>query len=457
MALEYVQQDSKLVGSGTDPDVGPGQGYAVAISADGATAVSGAAFDDPAGCILIFKRAGSSWSEFQRIDGGDPIFTLGYSVAISDDGLTILVGAPQSYAFPDPAHEEHPAFLVYPGTALVYVYDADGGLYVLEQEIQGTLSPGEYPNLHSRYGESVALSADGNTAVIGGPWDGSYQGAAWVWTRSGGGWTEQAKLIGSSSTQGGTFGGGTHSGHNVAISGDGLTLLSAGTGSMGDPQASFLYTFELGSWSEQTIFDQGYGVALDDDGDTALVGDALAGGVGSVTVYKLVLGSWLAQDVLNPDDADPELFFGSFFGFSVAINDDGDVAVVGAPSDGPSAFGGFWVFADDGGWVQQGEKFLPFDADVESNDGNEAVVQVGYSVAITGDESYLVIGGPWDDNLAPYPSQAGVGATWVYRVLRAGEVAGQRALAVARGKIGHVHGSITELAVSLSGVKGHRV
>src|SRR5260221_12864383 len=40
-------------------------------------------------------------------------------------------------------------------------------------------------------GDSVALSADGNTAIIGGTGDKNFAGTAWVWTRSGGVWTQQ--------------------------------------------------------------------------------------------------------------------------------------------------------------------------------------------------------------------------------------------------------------------------
>ena len=47
----------------------------------------------------------------------------------------------------------------------------------------------------------MALSADGNTALIGGPGDNSYVGAAWVFTRSGSTWTQQgAKLTGGGET-----------------------------------------------------------------------------------------------------------------------------------------------------------------------------------------------------------------------------------------------------------------
>ena len=46
-------------------------------------------------------------------------------------------------------------------------------------------------------GASVALSGDGNTAILGGPGDNGGVGAAWVFTRSGGVWSQQGtKLVG---------------------------------------------------------------------------------------------------------------------------------------------------------------------------------------------------------------------------------------------------------------------
>jgi hypothetical protein len=70
----------------------------------------------------------------------------------------------------------------------------------------------------------VALSADGNTAIVGGPSDNSQAGAAWVFSRSGGGvWTQQgAKLVGSGAT------GIADQGQSVALSADGTTAIVGG-------------------------------------------------------------------------------------------------------------------------------------------------------------------------------------------------------------------------------------
>ena len=59
----------------------------------------------------------------------------------------------------------------------------------------------------ARQGHSVALSADGHTAIVGGPADNANAGAAWAYNHSGGFWTQQGgKLVGTgavgSATQG---------------------------------------------------------------------------------------------------------------------------------------------------------------------------------------------------------------------------------------------------------------
>ncbi len=66
------------------------------------------------------------------------------------------------------------------------------------------------------FGFSVALSREGNTALIGGPADNEGAGAAWVFTRTGEIWTQQgAKLTGGGESGGGEFGA------SVALSAEG--------------------------------------------------------------------------------------------------------------------------------------------------------------------------------------------------------------------------------------------
>src|SRR5205823_2464686 len=75
---------------------------------------------------------------------------------------------------------------------------------------------------NGRQGYSVALSADGNTAIVGGPYDGS-SGGGWVFTRSGGVWTQQgSNLVGTGAV------GNAQQGSSVALSADGNTAIVGG-------------------------------------------------------------------------------------------------------------------------------------------------------------------------------------------------------------------------------------
>jgi hypothetical protein len=89
----------------------------------------------------------------------------GNSVALSSDGNTAVVGGPQDNL----------------GTGAAWVYTRSAGVWTQQgSKLVGTGAVGA-----SWQGWSVALSSDGNTAVVGGPYDGA-AGAAWVYTRSGG-------------------------------------------------------------------------------------------------------------------------------------------------------------------------------------------------------------------------------------------------------------------------------
>src|ERR1017187_6608185 len=76
---------------------------------------------------------------------------------------------------------------------------------------------------NAQQGISASLSADGNTAIVGGPNDNPAAGGAWIWTRSGGVWTQQGtKLIGSGAV------GNARQGFSVSLSADGNTAIVGG-------------------------------------------------------------------------------------------------------------------------------------------------------------------------------------------------------------------------------------
>jgi hypothetical protein len=130
-------------------------------------------------------------------------------------------------------------------------------------------------------GESVALSADGNTAIVGGYHDNAQAGAAWVYTRSGGVWTQQAELVGTGNV------GPAQQGRSVALSADGNTALVGGWADNGNIGATWVFTRSGSMWTQQgpklvgtgyAVFptppapNQGASIALSADGNTAIVG-----------------------------------------------------------------------------------------------------------------------------------------------------------------------------------------
>src|SRR5262249_55847023 len=83
---------------------------------------------------------------------------------------------------------------------------------------QGNKLVGTGAAVPSERGYSVALSADGNTAIMGARADNGNVGAAWVFTRSGGVWTQQgSKLAGFDAV------GASNQGQSIALSAHGNT------------------------------------------------------------------------------------------------------------------------------------------------------------------------------------------------------------------------------------------
>ena len=95
-------------------------------------------------------------------------------------------------------------------------------------------------------GQSVALSADGNTALIGAPADGEYTGSAFVFTRSGSTWTQQGGRL----TGGGTIGEAWF-GESVALSSDGNTALIGGPSDNHAVGGAWVFTRSGSTWMQQ--------------------------------------------------------------------------------------------------------------------------------------------------------------------------------------------------------------
>src|SRR5262249_37801238 len=116
----------------------------------------------------------------------------GFSVALSPNGNTALIGGPKN------STEKGAA----------WVFTRSGSTWTQQAKLEGGGESGA-----AEFGFSVALgTAEGNTAIVGGPEDSSKAGAAWVFTRSGTTWTQQAELKGT-----GGVGAETEFGASVAL------------------------------------------------------------------------------------------------------------------------------------------------------------------------------------------------------------------------------------------------
>jgi FG-GAP repeat len=378
----WTQQGGKLTGTG---EIGNAWfGFTVALSEHGDTALIGGPEDnDHTGAAWVFTRSGSTWTQQGgKLTGAGEIGEgrFGTSVALSADGNTALIGAGLDDDW----------------IGAAWVFTRSGSTWTQQGgKLTGTGEVGE-----GRFGASVALSADGNTALIGGPGDDSATGAAWVFTRSGSTWSQQGeKLTGTGGTGEGMFG------SDVALSADGNTALIGGPEDGSATGAAWGFTRSSGAWSQQgpkftggeadnTEF--GVLVALSADGNTALVGGWKDNGTkGAAWVFTRSGGVWSQQ---GPKLTGTGEIGEGGFGTSVALSADGNTALIGAPGDNNEK-GAAWVFTRSGStWSQQGGKLTPT--------GEVGSPWFGYTVALSGDGKTALIGGWLDDNWK--------GAAWVF-------------------------------------------
>src|SRR5260221_4035530 len=88
----------------------------------------------------------------------------------------------------------------------------------------------------AQQGTAVSFSADSNTAIVGGLVDSNNAGAVWVFTRTGGVWSQQAKLVGTGAV------GFSYQGRSVSLSADGNTALVGGDNDSGHAGAAWVFT-----------------------------------------------------------------------------------------------------------------------------------------------------------------------------------------------------------------------
>jgi hypothetical protein len=376
-------------------------GYSVAISGDGNTAIVGAYLEDTgfgeAGAAYIFTRSGTSWSEQQKIQALDKAATdmFAYSVAISNDGNTAIVGA---YL------EDGNTGNVYDSAGAAYIFTRSGTTWSEQQKFEASDK-----QFNDEFGCSVAISGDGNTAIVGARFEDTgalNAGAAYIFTRSGTSWSEQQKIQASYKTRDDYFG------TSVAISEDGNTaIVGAHEDNVDDAGAAYIFTRSGTTWTQQQKIQAsdkqgndefGKSVAISGDGNTAIVGARLEdtgvtiGDAGAAYIFTRSGTTWTQQQKIQASDKQNY----DEFGQSVAISGDGNTAIVGAYKE--DSVGAAYIFTRSGTTWTQREKIQA--SDKQGND------QFGWSTSISSDGNTAIVGANKEDT-----DYTDTGAAYIYQ------------------------------------------
>jgi gliding motility-associated-like protein len=332
----WTQQGSELLGTGASGT--SGQGTSVALSADGNTALVGGPGDNISnGAVWVFVRSNGSWSQQgNKLTGSDAseASQLGYSVSVSADGNTAFTGGLGDNG----------------NLGAGWIFNRVNGIWT--QNGSKLVGTGAINTAEDYMGSSVAMSADGNTAVLGGKYDNARTGALWVFTNTNGTWTQQGNKLLASDAISSPYG--PELGCSVAISADGNTIFSGGSRDNNFQGAAWVFTRSGGVWTQQ--------------------GNKLLG-----------------SDVTG----------GAEFGDAVSLSADGNTAIVAATEDN-NYTGAMWVFTrSNGAWAQQGNKMtgsgeIPF----------AGVPNFGQTVALSGDATTAFAGNKYDNT--------NIGAVWAF-------------------------------------------
>jgi len=372
-------------------------GQSVSINSDGTYAIIGANREDSgafdAGSAYIFTRSGSTWTEQQQITASDAESTdlFGDAVAISGDGSYVIVGAP----FED---------TVGSAAGSAYIFTRSGSTWTQQQKIQSSDIQAD-----DRFGDSVSISSDGSYAIIGARQENSKRGAAYIFTRSGSTWTQQAKLTASDAQANDEFS------WSVSMSSDGsyaiVGALREDTGGT-DAGAAYIFTRSGSTWTQQqkilssdieTGDRFGISVSINSDGTYAIVGayfEATGGSnTGSAYIFTRSGSTWTQQQKIQASDAAA----GDRFGQTVSINGDATYLIASAQyevSEGTDT-GAAYIFSRSGSTWTQERKIRASDA--------TANVRFSSDVSMSADGNYAIVGAIFEDTQA-----TNAGAAYIY-------------------------------------------
>lgn len=299
-----------------------------AVDVDGDIAVIGAFTDDEnglnKGSAYVFVLSGGQFSQQQKLLPSQPFLGSSFGISVGVSGKSVIVGAENDAA---------------------YVYTQSGATWPLEQK----LKPADVgPEAHV----GIAVAISGDRAIVGAYADPTMSvdgGSVYFYVRSGAVWTQEQKVFPSDPGVGQGFG------FSVAISGDTAVVGAPGDSEKGMAAgAAYVFVRSGGAWTQQqklTASDAAdraqLGWSVDLQGDRALVGSPefkeIPPGSGSVYVFERSGVAWTEANKLVAMDAAA----GQKFGLACVL--DGTTAAVGAPSDaekGASA-GAAYLFTVD--------------------------------------------------------------------------------------------------------------
>ncbi len=349
-AATTADEEQMLTAPSANRSINDFFGDSVAISHDGATALVGVGLDNTAsgedvGSVYVFVRSGTSWTQQQQLFAGDP-------AANDIFGSSVALSADGNTALVG-SPQEDPAAGVDAGSA--YVFTRSGTTWTQQAKLNGAETGGA-----SGFGSAVDLSDDGNLAVVGasGIFGAGLSGSAYVFRRSGGSWTQEDQLLASDGAANDQFGAA------VSISGDGTTVLVGAylddESAVNNKGSVYAFTASGGVWSQEQKIEDGtspggawFGESLDvsTDGNVALIGKQYGitgGSVGSGTalVYTRSGAVWSQEARLEP----PLPAASDWFGCDVELAGDGNVAVIGVQQldTAGNDSGGVMVFSRSG-------------------------------------------------------------------------------------------------------------
>ena len=351
---------------------------------------------------------------------------FGESISLSRDGHTLAVGASGEDSNATGINgDQNNSYAGNSGA--VYLFVRNGDSWSQQAFIKASNTGAQ-----DQFGSAVSLSDDGNTLAVGAPGEDSSatgingnqgddstsaSGAAYVFTRSGAVWSQQAYI--KASNPGIDDGFGTQ----LSLSGDGTTLaVSAwsedsstiginGNGSDDSAgNAGAIYTFfRSGSgWTQQAYIKGdstasgdrlGLAVSLDETGDTLAVSKLLSNYSGRVYIFTRSGGVWSQQSNFTGNNTTG----GDWFGKALSLSSNGNILAIGAYLEDSSATGAngdgsdnstynagaAYLFTREGGsWSQQA--YLK-----SSNPGRED--WFGSAIDLSRDGTLLVVGAPWEE------------------------------------------------------------